>query len=81
MTVIDETIPSKIKKYEYLVYVEFLEMICRIALVGITIQDLVEYKVHMLLELIYNKQYALKYLDSIDNPLKPVDELFKHHKV
>ena len=37
MTVIDETIPNKIKKYEYLLYVEFLEMICRIALEGVMI--------------------------------------------
>ena len=34
-TIVDENTVMKVKKYEYLVYVEFLEMICRVAIVGI----------------------------------------------
>jgi len=45
MTVIDETIPGKMAKYDYLDYVEFLEMLCRIAVVAVHIEDLLEYKV------------------------------------
>jgi len=64
MTVINETIPGvKLKKYENLYYVEFLEMICRIAIVGITMQDMLEYKVHLLLEIMYESQYAHKYMN------------------
>ena len=78
MTVIDET---KINKYVHLVFVEFLELICRVALVGLDVEDLIEYKVHMMLEIIYKKQYDLKEMNKIDNPLRPVDEKFKHHKL
>ena len=64
MTVINETIPGvKLKKYENLYYVEFLEMICRIAIVGITMQDMLEYKVHLLLEIMYESQYKHKYMN------------------
>ena len=53
MTVINES--EDLMKYEYLLYVEFLEMICRIALVGIQMEDLIEYRVQRLLEIIYDR--------------------------
>ena len=81
MTVADETMHSKLRKYEYLYYVEFLEMICRTALVGITMEDLIEYKVELLLEIVYDHQYRIKAMNPLDNPLMRVDEQFKHHKV
>ena len=43
MTVIDD--PDNLKKYEYLHFVEFLELFCRVAMVGLKMRDLVEYKV------------------------------------
>ena len=48
MTVLDEE--KRMKKYDTLAFAEFLEMLCRLALVGVTMQDTVEYKVHLLLE-------------------------------
>ena len=55
MTVIDETEAHKINKYDNLYFVEFLELISRIAMVGIDAKDLLEYKVYMLLEIVYNE--------------------------
>ena len=52
MTVMEE--PENIKKFEYLLFVEFLELICRIAIIGIKVRDLIEYKVYLLLEIVYN---------------------------
>jgi len=43
MAVIDEA--HKMNRYEYLAFVEFLDMLCRIALIGIAMDDLIEYKV------------------------------------
>ena len=63
MTVVDENAKNKLQKYNYLVYVEFLEMICRIAFVALQIQDLIEYKVELVLEILYNEQYKLKYMN------------------
>ena len=56
MTVVDEVEkPNCFSKYKHLYYVEFLEMICRIGLVCIKIEDLIEYKVELLLEIMYNE--------------------------
>ena len=40
MTVLDEH--RNLKKYQYLNFVEFLDMVCRIAIVGITVSDTVD---------------------------------------
>ena len=72
MTVLDEA--NKIEKYEYIVFVEFLEMLCRIAIIGIKIQDLIEYKVHLLFEIIWDKMIERGEFDLTDHPLKEVDE-------
>jgi len=37
--------------------------------------------VEILLEMVYNEQYKLKYMNPLDNPLRGVDEKFKHYKV
>ena len=53
MTVVNETTKHKLTKYVFLSYVEFLELICRIALISLNMQDLIEYKVEVLLEIMY----------------------------
>ena len=47
MTVLDEK--NRMKKFDTIYFVEFLDMLCRIAIVGIKIDDLIEYKVEYLL--------------------------------
>ena len=58
MTVLDET--DHMKKYEYLTFVEFLEMICRVAMISIVEKDVIETKVYMLLKIIYEHRYKDK---------------------
>ena len=72
MTVIDEE--SNMKKYRDLCFVEFLDFLCRIAIVGITMQDLIEYKVHLLLEILFQAFYEAEEMNTRDHPLKEVDE-------
>ena len=55
MTVLNEL--TNMNRYKSLNFVEFLEMLCRIAIVAITKVDTLDYKTHLLLELIYNKFY------------------------
>ena len=76
MAVLDEI--NKMQKYDYLLFVEFLDMICRIALVGVGIDDSVEYKVNFLLEILYRKYYERKEMNAVDHPLMPVDEKYRH---
>ena len=40
-------------RYEYICFIEFLEMLCRVAIVGITEVDTLDYKTHLLLSIIY----------------------------
>ena len=49
--------PHNLDRYLWLCFVEFLDMLCRIAIVAITIEDTLDYKTHLLLSLIYNKYY------------------------
>lgn len=54
MTVLDE--PQNRRKYEYLVYVEFLEMLCRICIKGLDPEYFTEsiaWKVQYIVEQIY----------------------------
>ena len=51
MTVLNEH--RFMKKYFYLLFVEFLEMLCRIAMVGIKISETVDYKVFLLLDILF----------------------------
>ena len=51
MTVLDEIKNSN--KYNYLSFIEFLDMLCRITIVSVTISDTIEYKCHFLLIIIY----------------------------
>ena len=81
MTVADEIGRDSVLKYVYLYYVEFLEMLCRVAIVAITIDDTLEYKVELLIEIMFDEQYKLKAMNPLDNPFRCVDENFKHHKV
>ena len=58
MTVLDEV--KDMKKYDFLYFVEFLEFLCRLAITGVLESDTIEYKVHALLEIIWDQMYALK---------------------
>ena len=80
MTLINEKSPSKMLQYKNLLYVEYLEMICRLAEVAKPEKDLIEYKVVSLLEVVYDLQFKAKVLNMIDNPLRKVDEKYKHYK-
>ena len=51
MTVLDED--KNVNKYTYLYFIEFLDMICRVAITCITIIDTIEEKVYCLLKLLY----------------------------
>ena len=79
MNVMDEQ--NKMNKYEHLLFVEFLEMLCRVALVALNIDDLIEYKVLYLMDNIYSEMYKRKKMSEKDYPLIPVDESYVHiHK-
>ena len=72
MTVLNEE--THMKRYLKINFVEFLEMLCRIAIVGLDVQDTLDYKTYTLLELIYNKYYKTGELCRESFPLHPVDE-------
>jgi len=55
MTVSDEE--KNIKKYEYLYYVEFQEMVCRMAFIGFYEQEPIQYKVYWLMEYMWKEKY------------------------
>ena len=77
MTVLQET--TNMRRYNYLSFVEWLDMLCRIAIVAITVVDTLDYQVHKLLQLIYNKAYEDGVLDSTnkEHKLRPVDEVLR----
>ena len=74
MTVLDEI--NNTKRYDYINFVEFLDMLCRVAIIGITEVDTLDYKTYKLLGIIYNRMYN-KYQGAFtkeDYPLYNVDE-------
>ena len=76
MTVVDEV--ENMEKYEYVYFVEWLEFICRIAIVGITMQDALEYKVQLLLEILFDISYKKGIMEKAYYPLREVDEKYKY---
>jgi len=76
MTVIDEA--KNMKKYDYLYFVEFLDFLCRIAIVAITLADALEYKVQLLLEILFAECYSQGIIKKADYPLREVDEKYRH---
>ena len=66
------------KKYKYLEFVEFLECLSRVAMVALQYDDLVEYKVYLLLTIVYKKMILNNVMIDDDYPLIPVDEHYKH---
>jgi hypothetical protein len=46
-------------KYSYLVFVEFQELICRLALICLPGVDTVEWKVFIFLDVIFEKMYEI----------------------
>mmetsp|Transcript_28843 Transcript_28843/g.43554 ORF Transcript_28843/g.43554 Transcript_28843/m.43554 type:complete len:123 (+) Transcript_28843:1829-2197(+) len=71
MTVLNEN--RSMKKYEYLKFIEFLEMLCRISLQCVPIVDTIEVKVYNLLELIYYRRYDDGIWNEQDYPLVPIN--------
>ena len=74
MTVIDEV--GNMKKYEYLSFVEFLDFLCRIAIVGIIAEDLIEYKVQSLLQMVFTASYKDGSMNEKDYAFRVVDEKY-----
>jgi len=72
MTVLDET--NNMKKYKYLDYIEFLDMFCRIVIVGIIMDDTIEYKAHLMLEILYKKLLSEGMIDKEEFPLMPPED-------
>ena len=75
MTVLDEH--TNIKKYSYLRFIEFLDMLCRVAITMISKDDTLDYNTHFLLELMWVKAIE-KGVFEADLPLWPVDESIKY---
>ena len=44
-------------RYLYLSFIEFQEMVCRLAVVVITEQDTLDYNVHLLMSILYEQLY------------------------
>ena len=77
MTVLNE--PTNMKRYRWLNFVEFLDMVCRIAIIGITEVDTLDYKTQILLGVVYEKM-AEKHPDDFTKelyPLHAVDEVLR----
>ena len=71
MTVLNEI--TNMKRYNHINFVEFLDMICRIAIVALDDEETTDKKTHKLLGIIYNKYHDSGDL-SQDIKLNPVDE-------
>ena len=69
MTVLDEKNPREIKKYDSIVFVEFLEMICRLSFVCAVFKDTIEVKVYHFLHMIYQHRYTSGKWNPDDHPL------------
>ena len=61
------------RKYDYLKVIEFLEFLCRIAINAVQVNDSIEEKTYILLDLIYDKLYGMKVFNLKDHPLACVD--------
>lgn len=48
---------SNIEKYNWLDFVEFQEIVCRISISGFQLQEPVEFKVFMLLDIMWQSMY------------------------
>ena len=70
MTVLNEH--KNLAKYTYLTFIEFLEMFCRVTIVGISMLATVDHKAHTLLEILYRKHRFEGRLDPIIAPQQKV---------
>ena len=75
MTVLDEN--KNMRKYNYLTFVEFLEMLCRMAILSLDLEDTLDYKTYNLLLIIYERFWKSGELCKSDYPLHPVDEVLR----
>ena len=72
MTVLNEQ--RGLQRYGYLVFVEFLDMICRLAQHTIKITDTIENKVYEMLSYIYMDRYKAGIWSEDEWPLEPVSD-------
>ena len=70
MTILDEN--QNINKYTYLSFVEFLDMLCRIAIICVSSEEPLHQRLQRLLQLLYNKMYKNGSLDEDHFPLIPL---------
>ena len=75
MTVLDEV--DNMEKYCYLTFVEFLDMLCRIALICTKVPDTIESKVQLVIEILYTKMYSEGVIDSSEYPLRPPQDTLR----
>ena len=72
MTVLDEH--KNMSKYDYLHFIEFCDMLCRIAIAEVNVKDTIEYKVYCLMDLLWQHCITTKMIDVNDYPLIPLEE-------
>ena len=75
MTVLDEH--QNMGKYSYLTFVEFLDMLCRLNIVGVSMENTQDHKCQFFLGLIFQMMYSQDYLLMSDHKLVPVDEVLR----
>ena len=69
MTVLDEL--HQMSKYTHLVFIEFLDMVARLAIISIKTEGSIEQKTHILLGIIYDKMHSNKQLKKKELQLFP----------
>jgi hypothetical protein len=70
MTVLSEHI--SLRRYDYLEFVEWLDMICRCAITHYKEKETITFKVELMLKIIYKKRYDSGLWNPEDNVLHPV---------
>ena len=75
MSVLDEI--QNMKKYYHLRFIEWLDMLCRITIVAVAWNETIDYKTHLLLEIIYERMYKEELLDRGQHPLRPPEDLLR----
>ena len=73
MTVLNEG--GGIQRYFYISFVEFLDMLCRIAIVAITVSDTLDQNVQRLLVILYKNMYEKSILFEDTFPLRNFDDI------
>ena len=67
MTILDETKDKE--KYLHLVFIEFLDFLCRVAISSITLKDTIEDKAYMLIKILWKYHVDKNFISSYTYPL------------